>query len=358
MNNINVKKIFDFKYSTLVLFRCLPGKYAKSFLKGEIKFGLPLNWINAELEKGNKGFGDAREGVFLSTSKEDDSEFIKMAKKRYDSFEYENMLYFRKDETKKMFTLCLYGVNDNMFNNEVVDEENVLHNYAIVNKDYFSNFTDIANEIQYLDTDEDERQVVVFILNPHSFFERIKNFFIKFGVDEKDIIISPVEYIDMNKSFVLQVDYPMELFVKDKYFSNQSEVRIVINNTSNKLEEYMIENNGVINIGDISDIAMIHLNYYHDLLLEVKNNELIYCLPFPEETELHDMTLRKLIALYCQFINNSVPQKCYKGYEKEIFINAIEKIIKEKYGIDIWYDDSNMLNISGYDGDLNDILDK
>ena len=124
----------------------------------------------------------------------------------------------------------------------------------------------------------------------------------------------------MNKSFVLQVDYPMELFVKDKYFSNQSEVIIVINNTSNKLEEYMIENNGAINIGDISDIAMIHLNYYHELLLEVKDNELIYCLPFPEKTELYDMTLRKLIALYCQFINNSVSKSATKAMRRKYLL--------------------------------------
>ena len=62
------KPVFGFDFSTLMLFRCLPRKYAEPFLQGRIYFGFPGDWIAKE-ENGNKGQGDLLEGVFLSFKK-------------------------------------------------------------------------------------------------------------------------------------------------------------------------------------------------------------------------------------------------------------------------------------------------
>ena len=118
----------------------------------------------------------------------------------------------------------MYGLNSNMFTNIDVDRFGKEHFIAKVEKEYFSTFAGNITEEDYFKMDENDRPVLLFIQNPHLFFERIRTFFVNLGVPKENIIISPVEYIDLEKNFVSMVPKPYELLFKDSYFSNQSEI--------------------------------------------------------------------------------------------------------------------------------------
>ena len=46
----NAQPVFNFDFSTIMLFRCAETKYSKNFLDGEIHFSQPQTWI----EQGKK----------------------------------------------------------------------------------------------------------------------------------------------------------------------------------------------------------------------------------------------------------------------------------------------------------------
>ena len=77
---VKPRNVFNFSFSTILLFRCTKRKYAESFVKGKIFFNQTKNWIQIEKD-GNKGQGDVLEGTFLSAKENDNSNFIKKLKK-------------------------------------------------------------------------------------------------------------------------------------------------------------------------------------------------------------------------------------------------------------------------------------
>lgn len=350
--------VLNFDFSTHVLFRCTQKKYANDFLKGKFRFNQPKAWIKIEND-GNKGQGDSLEGVCLATNKDDNSEFIKNMKKN-ESFEWfikNDMTYFRNKKTIELFCFCLYGLNSNMFTNIDDDRFGKEHFIAKVEKEYFSAFAGNITEEDYFKMGENDRPVLLFIQNPHLFFERIRTFFVNLGVPKEDIIISPVEYIDLEKNFVNMVPKPYELLLKDSYFSNQSEIRIIINSTSEKLINYMKTNNNIIDIGSIEDIVSIYDNYFHDLLLEKRDNTLLFTLPFPKIQPLSNSTLRELLNYYYQISNDRLPyETTFK--ERKDMLEGIEQTIKEKYDINLYVDEKGKLNLSNVNKNIEDLLDK
>ena len=355
--NTTFKQVLNFNFSTHILFRCIPKKYANSFVKGKFRFGQPKAWIKME-QQGNKGQGDFLEGVCLATSKKDNSKFISNMKKNenIDHFEKSKLLYFRNKRINNLYCLCLYGLNSNVFLNKETDRFGKEHFIARVDKKYFMDFSPGLIEKQYFAMEEEERPVVLFINNPHMFFKKIKDFFVNLGVDEKDIIISPVEYVNLRKEFVSFLPHPYELFLKDEDFSNQSEVRIVINSDSEELINYMNENNNIIDIGNIEEIVTIYDYYFHDLLLEKQGNTLLFTLPFPEYKKLSDLTLRELLRSYIQISNDKLPYETTLE-EREDILEEIKLTIEQKYNIFLNIIDGH-INLSNVNGDINNLLDK
>lgn len=355
--NTKIKPVLNFNFSTHMLFRCIQKKYAEDFIKGKIRFNQPKVWIKQE-ENGNKGQGDSLEGVFLATDVNDNSRFINNLKKddKNEFFLKNNLIYFRRKETTELYCLCLYGLNSNMFINKDTDRFGYDHYFARISKDYFSDFSSEISEEEYFTMDELDRPVVLFINNPHKIFEKIKDFFVKFGISKEDIIISPVEYVELRKRFVNFVPNPYELLLKDKDFINQNEVRIIINSHSEELLNYMQKNNNIIDIGNIADNVEIYDNYFHDLLIEKNGNTILFTLPFPIKQDLLEFTLRKLLSIYVQVYNDELPYETTIDERKQL-LNAIEKIIKEKYNIvlDII---NGQINLSNVNGDIEDLLDK
>lgn len=349
--------ILNSNFSTHILFKCTQKRYADDFIKGRFKFNQPKFWIEEE-KNGNKGQGDLLEGTFLATNVNDNSDFIKNMKnnRNIEYFTNSELLYFRNKNVKELYCFCLYGLNSNMFVKKEIDRFGDEHYIANVSKKYFSDFSGKISEKEYFQMAELDRPVVLFINNPHLFFEKIRAFFINLGIPKKDIIISPVEYVDLRKKFVSFVPNPYELLLKDKDFVNQSEVRIIINSKSKKLVDYMKNHKNIIDIGNIEDLVTIYDNYFHDLLIEKRGNTILFTLPFPITKELSKSTLRELLTYYVQISNDKLPYETTFDERKEI-LNRIELIIKEKYEINLNVIDGK-INLSNVNCKIEDLLDK
>lgn len=336
------ERVLKFDFSTNMLFRCIDNKYAKTFIKGEIRFSQPKFWIEEE-EKGNKGQGDKLEGTFFSAKVDDDSKFLKDLKsdKRLDNFNYDGYTFFRKKGIEQLYCLCFYGLHTNSFCEKTIDKKGKAHYISRVKKEYFENFSKKVSKADYLKKAEGDRPTVVFIKNPNELFNRIRRFFNKFGIRDEEIIISPVQYTEKRKISMSLLDYPKELLLKDRCFEEQSEVRIIVNSNNKEYLDYMEKNNNIISVGNIEDIAEIYDYYFEDLVIEKKSkNSIEFNLPHEEVEKFEEMTLEKLIALFMQASQNDLPESLIK--QKEELIIRIKDTLKKRFNIDIEYVDGNI----------------
>lgn len=262
-------RVLNFDFSTIMLFRCTKRKYAEDFIKGKIHFNQPKNWIKEE-ENGNKGRGDCTEGSCITVESNDHSRFVKSLKenKEYKYIQDGKYIFFRRKNIENVYCLCLYSLNNNSFTHKEVEVNGKAHYRSIVSNEYFTDFSDNVNEEMYQNMDSAEQPVVIFMSNPHEFFEKIRAFFRKLGIEENEIIISPVEYLNKKCVTMSALPYPHELLLKDEYYRKQSEIRIIINSQNPKLLEYMAKNNNTIDIGSIESFANIYDYYFKDLLIE------------------------------------------------------------------------------------------
>lgn len=294
---VKPRAMFNFDFSTILLFRCTRRKYAESFLKGKIFFNQPKNWIQIE-KNGNKGQGDVLEGTFLSANENDKSNFIEKLKENKNlTYFYENgFIYFRRKTVENLYSICFYGLKDNSFTEKNIDEDGKVHYISRVGNSYFTDFSDNVTESNYSSISDSEKPVVLFINNPHKFFAKIRESLKKIGLKEEEIIISPVEYIDKKVVSISAIPYPKELLLKDNHYSKQSEIRIIINSQNEKFVKYMKDNNNTIDIGNIEDITEIYDYYFKDLLIEkTGKNSIIFTLPKPTLESFEEMDLERII---------------------------------------------------------------
>lgn len=349
MQNAKVKRIFDFNFSTIMLFRCTRRKFAQSFKEGKIYFNQPKNWIKEEIN-GNKGRGDILEGTFMAVYK-DETKMEEIKGKDISFVDYRDLRHFRNKRIENLYSLCFYGLYDNVFNKKTIDKEGKSHYMSYVKKEYFSDFSDDVTKETYSSINELEQPVVLFINNTHKLFEKIKQTLIKIGVKEKDIIISPIEYINKEEPYISAVQFPKELLLKDIYYSEQKELRIIINSDNNIFKNYMNENNNTIDIGNIEDIVEIYDYYFNDLVIEkTGKNSIMFNLPFPVYENFDDMELDCLIKILIQINKKIVPIEEVNGYneDKKNLEKYIEGIIKEKYKIDVHYDEDKLFIYDPY----------
>ena len=118
---VKPRAVFNFNFSTILLFRCTRRKYADSFVKGKIFFNQPKNWIQIEKD-GDKGQGDVLEGTFLSVKEGDNSNFIERLKKdnNLTYFCKNGFIYFRRKEIEELYSICFYGLKDNSFAEKIL----------------------------------------------------------------------------------------------------------------------------------------------------------------------------------------------------------------------------------------------
>ena len=173
---VKPRAVLNFNFSTILLFRCTRRKYAELFVKGKIFFNQPKNWIQIA-KNGNKGQGDTLEGTFLSAKENDNSNFIENLKKdRNLTHFYENgFIYFRRKKIEELYSICFYGLKDNSFTQKNIEEDGKAHYISMVENSYFTDFSSNITESDYESMEDSEKPVVMFINNPHKFFERVKN---------------------------------------------------------------------------------------------------------------------------------------------------------------------------------------
>ena len=340
---VKPRNVFNFNFSTILLFRCTKRKYAESFVKGKIFFNQPKNWIQIEKD-GNKGQGDVLEGTFLSAKENDNSNFIKKLKKDSNlTHFYENgFVYFRRKKIEELYSICFHGLKDNSFTQKNIEKDGKAHYISRVENSYFTDFSNNITELDYESIEDNEKPVVMFINNPHKLFERVRDALKKIGLSEDEIIISPVEYIDKKVVSISAIPYPKELLLKDNYYSQQSEIRIIINSSNDKFMKYMKDNNNTIDIGNIEDITEIYDYYFQDLLIEkTGKNSIIFTLPKPMLESFEEMNLERLLNIIVQVSSNTIPQKMGND-EKEELLTHIKKCIKDKYNIDVEYNNGKI----------------
>ncbi|WP_302133246.1 tetratricopeptide repeat protein [Thomasclavelia spiroformis] len=300
-NEIRLKPVFNFNFSVNMIFRCTEQRYAKQLLNGKIFFNKPENWIKEERLNG-KGRGDELEGVFLCTKDTDCSEFINNLKESEDIeyFNKDGYIFFRRKAIKQIWCVCFYGLKSNAFKKSI-DKKGRVHRITQIDKSYFDSFSNNISRENYDTTLDIEKPCVIFINNPNLFLSRIKKFFLDMGLSDKEYIISPVEYIDKYNTSISMLEYPQELLLKDRYFENQSE--IIINTKNKKFCKYMKDNNNVINIGSIADIANIYDYYFDNLLIERTWDGIAFNLPKPVEQPLEEISIIKFYEFLAKYMS-------------------------------------------------------
>lgn len=347
LNNVIRKPVFGFNFSTLMLFRCLPRKYAEPFLRGKIYFGSPEDWIAKE-EDGNKGQGDILEGVFFSVLENDSSALVASLKAdpTIEHFTHNGFLFFRRKSVLGLRCLCLYGLNDNSFQKTIGPNGKAHYSFKI-SKDYFSSFSETKTREDSEKVDKAEQPVVIFINNPHEFFSRVRAFLHSLDVKEEEIIISPVEYFDRYAVIVAAVPPPTELLLKDTFFAPQSEIRIIINSTSPKYIEYMRTHDNIINIGSLKDLAEVFENYYEDMYLErLGGKRMLFTLPNTIHENIRDMDFIELVdhllrILRGEVVLTGVPAG-WDTLEKQL--KPIADLFHSKFGVTLHVDEQNRVS--------------
>ena len=300
-------QIINARSTTLMLFRCTKRKYAEGIQAGSLYFGCPENWIRMEKE-GNKGQGDILEGAFMSVKNNKqlliDSKCLEG--NDIESFQHNGFTFYRRKSVLDLRCFCLYGLYDNSFQKSI-DKNGKAHYDSRITKKYFSDFTEYKTREEYEKIDKKDQPVVVFINNPHEFFRRICDYLVSIGVDKKDILIAPVTYMNRYENMTEAVDFPYELFLKDKSFEEQSEMRIVINSKNPQYIEYKEKNNNTIHVGSLKDITDIYEYYFDDLAIKRHGNKgLLFSLPQKKVSKIHDMDFFELEGLLYNILLGTV----------------------------------------------------
>lgn len=335
------------------LFRCTERQYAESFCqKGNMKFNTPRAWIEMEKKEG-KGRGDLLEGVFANLHKNDISRLVQLKNMRQNicGETIENITYLRSGDILDLPSYCLFGLDNNAFSNIDIDEDGIKHYTTKITQQYFKDFSNNATRESSKELPNEEQPVLVIITNPNEFFKRLINYFIKLGFKEEEIIIDSVEYMDKNQGFCCHKEfYPMEVFLKDKSFEYQKEIRVLINTKNKKMLKQLSNKNNIVNIGDLSDISHIAKYYYEiDMLIEKRGNSLLYVLEEPEKYRLDSLSKEKLLGLVCQITNESINKLKRYGIEtnqqKVDVVRDIEKILRSKYNMVILWEENAVLQL-------------
>jgi len=317
------------------MFRCTEKQYAQSFLEtGNIKLNTPYEWIKLEESEG-KGRGDLLEGVFAHIERFD-FKSIELCVSQRSSIcpsVSSNTLYFRSDKIFNLPCFCLYALSDKSFTRNYFEDSHSWANTFTVGEAYFKDFYDYESRDAINSLPDNKKPVLLVIRSPKKFFERMTEYLIGLGVCEDEIYIQKVNYIDKSKSFITKEAFPNELFLKDISFAHQSEIRVVINTMNQAALRRIRSNNNIINIGNLSDIAIVHDYYLNDMLIELRDNTLKYVLPVPVITYMDDFSHDELLSIIMDI--EKTDYEFLENYEKEHILEHALKFLdhfEEQFG--------------------------
>ncbi len=338
-------KLFDISnrnFKTLMLFRCTTLEYAKKFLEtGNIRFSLPKEWIDF-CRKYGAGRGDLLEGAFASIKELDERPINFYKTLRPNVIVEKNPVggfyFFQSEDILKMRTFCLFGLNDNMFSKKSRAEDHKIYPWGEISKKYFRDlFPDVTKD-NYAFLQPSDKPVLLMIHNPHEFFQRIRKCLYKLGLKENEFIISPVSYVNKYEQFLIGEPMPKELFIKDLFFKDQSEIRIVITTTRKKIIDKINKSDGIFDIGPMKDIASYQEYYFKDFCMQLRGNSLYFELPNPIETIIDDPL--QLIGIVRQALCDELPESPMSIEEIDNYIAPIIEILENQFNI--IFDRSNL----------------
>ena len=316
------------------LFRSTERKYASSFISnGTIKLNTPRAWIDQARKEGI-GRGDLLEGVYSSFPTGDITSYLclKELRENIEIVRDNEISYLRSSDVIDLRCFCLFGLFNTSFEYRYFHETNKWANVSYVKLDYFRDFYKYKTRDEINQLSDEEQPVFIIIKSPNKFFERIYLYFEKVGISRDDIIIKPIEYLDKNQYFTVRDPAPSELFIKDKRFTNQSELRIVINTKNKKAIKQLEKDDFIINIGDLSDITEIYSYYLEDMLIEFDNKTIKFNLPEPIVIPFDDMTVEELQQLLFDLRFG----ECRSWMDNEVIeqsMEEIKKILRDKYNL-------------------------
>ena len=253
---------FTNKNDMILKIRLTEAVYAKSFIeKGQIKFNTPQNWVNYS-KTHQEGRGDYFEGAVVCGCVDEIDKIVEFYKNvpqfkdRHLIAELkDNRKIYRDKQSMQLPCFCFYLVKvgdlEHSNNNELT--------YTIP-RSYIKDFVDHMSDEEIAKLEPDRKPAIITISNFGEFKKRMCQKLKKIGVEEQEVIISEVAYRPDGDCFIhSNIEYPRELFIKNNRFSNQKEVRIIIN-TKNKEVLKILEN--PIEIGCLEDIAYMYEGYF------------------------------------------------------------------------------------------------
>ncbi len=225
--------------------------------------------------------------------------------------------------------VCFFELCDRHFTHQEEYLDRKMRPVGEISKSYFSGFSEVNIE-NYKNLDDDEKPSLL-IIQPKIFFKRIINYLKANGLQENsDFFIREITYIDKNKRYCINEIFPLELFYKDKYYQEQSEIRIII--CSEKFLKTLNNQNGIIHLGYMGDIADVYDYYFEDFqMIKESDNQIVFKLPFPSEPEkLNDiMTIQLIVQAY----KDELPERSFTIQERNDYIAPLIKRLKDEYDI-------------------------
>lgn len=252
-----------------VVFRCTCVKFADEFIqKGSIKFNTPSSWVQYAIEKG-EGRGDRLEGTIAMFHYLDLDRMIELNQKYMSCLSlirvpYHQTIYLKNEYSLGLPCYCLYIMKNSLF--ECPNKEGKHRLSADIPASYFRDFMDNLTPEKVEKLSYEEKPALIIINDFAKFKERLMNKLLDIGLDESEIIISSVTYINFERYgedgwWDFGQVFPKELLIKNKRFENQSEARIIINSDKEYIKDFLYNN--PIELGPMFDIATIHKGYLY-----------------------------------------------------------------------------------------------
>ena len=305
---------------TYMFLRCLEQEYAKAFIeKGSMKFSNPSDWSKPD----STSRGDVLEGTYASQRCFDPSmdKFLKTLRKNPFTLKKRGFTFYKSKDVLSSYRVhCLYGLNsNNVHMQEKRSQDHQYHLGGMVSKEYFRKLFPLVKESEIDSLDPKMRPAVLFI-RPDNFVNYVTTKLMEKGVGEEEIIITPVSYIDYYSKPVIIGKDPEELFSKHVSFSEQSEIRIIVNTTRKEVSD-LFDDNGIIELGQVDEsIATLSEFYFKDMVFEIRGNQLLYELAKP--IHINYLSDDFLIGVLFQLLADKLP-------EAPMSIESIEEEIKK-----------------------------
>jgi len=315
---------------TYLLIKCLGEEYAKDFIeKGAMRFGHPSEWCKPD---GTSRY-DSMEGVYASQRGCDPSldTFLKSLRNNPVVKQKKGFTFYKSEEVLSLRAYCLYGVNsNNMPIQKVRSQDHQYHQAGTVSKKYFHELYPKVTKDNIDRLPPKDKPAVLFI-RPDLFVAYVKTKLMEKGIKEEEIWISPVSYEDYFKKPCILGSAPEELFSKRASYSDQNEVRIVIDTRRKEVRD-LFDKNGVIELGKVDEsIVTLQEFYFDDMTLEIRGKKLLHSLPKPIHYKFDEMGDGDFINVLKQSFADELPGAPMMSIDEiEKQISDILQILKQR----------------------------